>query len=286
MDRLFAFGCSFTHYHWPTWADIVGKEYKKYENWGKPGGGNSFIFYSLIECIKRNQINKHDTVMIMWSSIGREDRYIRKQGWLTPGSIYNQSYYDSEFVKKFADPTGYLLRDLAHISASRQILENIGCNYYFMTIVPFSIYDDNTDNEFDIDQQILDLYQDDVSIIYPSVYEVIFNKDWYSRPGLVKIKELKQEYENLQGADWPSWQEFIVNEINVNHTILKELEPLIKKLHSRTDTHPLPTEHLEYILKTLPIKISDSTINWVNNITNKLLKDERINVPQFKAKRF
>lgn len=286
MNRLFTFGCSFTKYHWPTWADIVGKEYLEFENWGQAGGGNSFIFYSLMECIKRKKITKHDTIMIMWTSIGREDRYIRKQGWLTPGSIYNQSYYDSEFVKKFADPTGYLLRDLAHIAASRQILESIGCQYYFMSTVPLSIYDDNTNDEFDIDSQMLSLYYDDVSIICPSVYEVVFNKDWYSRAGLVKLNELKQEYENLQGADWPIWQEFIADKINVSKTILKELNPLTKKLQSRTDTHPLPSEHLEYVLKILPIPILDETVTWVNNVTNKILNNERVNFTQINTKRF
>ena len=59
MSRLFTFGCSFTHWSWPTWADILGREFDEYENWGQRGGGNVFIFHSLIECYKKNKLNKN-----------------------------------------------------------------------------------------------------------------------------------------------------------------------------------------------------------------------------------
>jgi len=36
MKRLFTFGCSFTHFDWPTWANLLGldNEYDLCENWG------------------------------------------------------------------------------------------------------------------------------------------------------------------------------------------------------------------------------------------------------------
>ena len=37
MTRLFTFGCSFTQYWWPTWADILGYQHDFYENWGRCG---------------------------------------------------------------------------------------------------------------------------------------------------------------------------------------------------------------------------------------------------------
>ena len=46
FKRAFVFGCSFTQYYWPTWADILGREFNKFENWGQCGGGNQFIFNS------------------------------------------------------------------------------------------------------------------------------------------------------------------------------------------------------------------------------------------------
>ena len=42
-NRLFVFGCSFTMYAWPTYADFLGYEFDHYENWGFPGLGNRAI---------------------------------------------------------------------------------------------------------------------------------------------------------------------------------------------------------------------------------------------------
>ena len=67
MSRLFTFGCSFTKYHWPTWANILGKEFDQHQNWAEPGAGNHFILNSLVECNLRNNILPDDTVGIMWT---------------------------------------------------------------------------------------------------------------------------------------------------------------------------------------------------------------------------
>ena len=214
MSRLFTFGCSFTKANYPTWADILGSHYDYYENWGRPGAGNSFIFYSLVECIKRNKINSGDCVAIMWTSIGREDRYTRKKGWITPGTIYNQNVYDKKFVEEYADPAGYLIRDMAHLSAATLLLQAIGCTFYFFSIVPFSMFDDNINNKFDIDYQVSLLYNTELSLVKPSVYEVVFDNDWYSRNGAIDIDVVKDEYYAIQGKDWPSWQQFVLQEFS------------------------------------------------------------------------
>ena len=44
MKRLITFGCSFTDYSWPTWADIIALDREvEYENWAIGGGGNQQI---------------------------------------------------------------------------------------------------------------------------------------------------------------------------------------------------------------------------------------------------
>jgi len=54
--RFFAFGCSFTQYHWPTWANIISKEFKESYNYGQVGAGNFFIYQSLMEAILNHKI--------------------------------------------------------------------------------------------------------------------------------------------------------------------------------------------------------------------------------------
>ena len=79
MKRLYTFGCSFTNYKWPTWADILSKEFEYFENWGRPGAGNSYITNAVVEASIKNKFTKDDTIMIMWSSMTREDRYLDKK---------------------------------------------------------------------------------------------------------------------------------------------------------------------------------------------------------------
>ena len=34
-NRLFTFGCSYTRYNWPTWADIIADDLQiPFQNWG------------------------------------------------------------------------------------------------------------------------------------------------------------------------------------------------------------------------------------------------------------
>jgi len=276
MSRLFTFGCSFTSYFWPTWADTLGCEFDYFENWGQIGGGNQFIFNSLIECIKRNQLTNKDTVIIMWTSIAREDRWVKGQ-WLTPGSIYNQPFYDKNFIKHMADPTGYLIRDLAIISAVKRILESIGCIYHFLSMVPITYYDDSknyAENDINqIDSDVIDLYANEISNIKPSVYEVIFNFDWDSRPIYNK-----KRYDVLAGSDWPSYDDIRKNNFDyVSENIKKEISKF--SLGDRKDKHPTPSEHLEYIEKILPeYTVSNKTKLWISEIddhvrNNKDFKD-------------
>lgn len=280
MTRFFAFGCSFTRSKHPTWADIVARQYDHYQNWGQPGAGNSFIFYSLMECHKRNTITADDTVMIMWSSIGREDRYVNKE-WLTPGSIYNQTDYDENFVKKFTDPTGYLLRDAAHLAGAKAVLDAIGCQYYFFSIVPFNVPDDNIFKVFSIDNKISNLYKEELATVAPSVYEVIFNCDWYSRKGYLNNAKLKEEYEIKRGDSWPTWEQFTNQDFtNVNAEIqceINETHLFTNRFLHRYDTHPIPTEYLEYLNKVAPdILIDTATQEWTKQATALILQGQEL----------
>ena len=48
-NRIFTFGCSFTQYCWPTWADMLLYE-NSGKNYGISGGGFDQILSNLIQC--------------------------------------------------------------------------------------------------------------------------------------------------------------------------------------------------------------------------------------------
>ena len=60
---LYTFGCSFTKYVWPTWADLLLSQVDG-ENWGMCGGGNKFIFETLMECIIKKILRQKITLLL------------------------------------------------------------------------------------------------------------------------------------------------------------------------------------------------------------------------------
>ena len=183
MKRLFTFGCSFTQFYWPTWADILGKEFDYFENWGKVGAGNMYIANAVVESAIKNKFTKADTIMIMWSSMTREDRYLDKNNkWMTGGNIYSYNCYDKEFVKKYVHVRGCYIRDLAQIYLISQYLEKIGCEHEFMSIVDLKnslqfTYKDASEDVGDL----LEFYKDTLSKFKPSVHSTVFNCRWASK---------------------------------------------------------------------------------------------------------
>jgi hypothetical protein len=208
--RFFAYGCSFTKYAWPTWADIVGRQFSEYYNYGRPGAGNHYIFNCLMETDQIHNINKDDLVIVQWSCSSREDRY-HSNSWHTPGGVAN-FYTDEKEFKKYFDFRGFIIRDLAMIKATKKFLDSIGCEYYFLSMVPII-----TNNMYaDLKEFIISNENQDVADLYQDILD-IFKIDFQSILGNYgDIRPLK-----LYG-------------VNV------------------IDNHPIPSEHYKYLQSVLP----------------------------------
>lgn len=209
-NRFFAYGCSYTKYYWPTWADIIGQDYKDlYYNLGRRGAGNQYIFNLLMQTDQLHNIGENDLVIIQWSSPTREDRYVDRK-WITKGSVAN--LYDNKFIKKYYDPQGFLLRDLALITATKIFLEHKKCTYRFLAMCPLGISKNGiNDVNFELDNNenhVSNFFQNITQIIKPSFYEVL---------GVYTDRPLI----------FPSGIKF-------------------------TDSHRLPSQHLDYIKTVIP----------------------------------
>lgn len=172
--RFFAFGCSFTSYMWPTWADVMSKEMPNAEffNLGKSGSGNLLISLRIAEANARFKFTDTDLVMVMFTTYTREDRWVNSS-WLTPGNIYNNQVYSEDWVRKFADERGYLIRDAGLIDMSVKYLENLPCDSYCMLSVPFR----EGSNECDtagtkVPEDIVEIYKETFAKFEPSMYEL------------------------------------------------------------------------------------------------------------------
>lgn len=230
VKRVFTFGCSFTGYAWMTWAEIVAHDLDiPLYNYGKSGAGNPYMFNMLIQADSYYKFNQDDLIIISWTNVWREDRYIQNR-WMTPGNIYHLGFYDKTFIEKYADVTGYLIRDLALIKATDNILFSIGCQYHFLSMNNFvenhDQFSNNSINETFTITQLKNLYERVIKKINPSFYQVLWNND-------------------------------------INYKIKQELEMFGTYF---ADRHPTPLEHLEYLQKVFDHKFKDQTINDVNAV--------------------
>lgn len=139
MKRLFTFGCSLTHYIWPTWADLLSFNYDQYQNWGLCGAGNRFIFERIIEANVRYNFTKDDTIIIMWTSHQRHDYY--KGKWSEKGNILNKwnNIFIDNYVKECFDPKGSVMHSLNYILSAQLILDNTGAIWYMTAINDLTI---------------------------------------------------------------------------------------------------------------------------------------------------
>jgi hypothetical protein len=177
--RFFSFGCSFTSYMWPTWADVISKEMPDAEffNLGKSGSGNMLISLRIAEANNRFKFTDTDLIMVMFTTYVREDRWVN-DSWITPGNIYNNSVYPKEWVKEFADERGYLIRDAALIDMSMKYLNSLPCNNYCMLSVPFAEGSEecNTNSVGALD--LIQMYSDTFTKLAPSMYDLELKGNW------------------------------------------------------------------------------------------------------------
>lgn len=171
--RFFAFGCSYTSYIWPTWADLIKKEMPQAEffNLGKTGSGNLCISSRVAEANNRFKFTNTDLVMVMFSSYTREDRWVEYE-WLTRGNVYVNNVYSNDWVRKFADERGYMIRDASLIDLTTRYLQALPCDSRMMLSVPFKTNSDSPNHDSTAPDDILSVYKDTFEEMSPSLFEL------------------------------------------------------------------------------------------------------------------
>ena len=162
MSRLFTFGCSFTWWPWPTWADIIGYDLQiPHYNWGLSGLGNVGIHSRMIECDLRNNITKDDLVLVVWSSWTREDRYdvekavFPRPSWNSTGDILHS--YDKKFIDNYWSMSNDLVKNSTAIIAANKLFD-IKFNGHISTPIT-SLHNDSALSFSDDEKEIALLYE-------------------------------------------------------------------------------------------------------------------------------
>lgn len=210
--RLYTFGCSFTKWFWPTWADIIAYDLQiPYENWGEGGAGNVAIACKMLECDLKNTFNDTDLIIVNWSSWSREDRVNVYGTWNSGGNLLNNGYYDKKFVEKYWTMENDIVKNCTAIISSDKMFninyqshmidyedkgeysENIynfsNYDYYLKALPKKYIFDNSINSKFSgtIDDQHPDI-----------ITHLSHTKNIYKNLGLTLNTSTVKKYTSLQ----------------------------------------------------------------------------------------
>lgn len=159
--RVFAFGCSYTKWYYPTWADLIAKSCVNAEfyNFGKGGGGNTFISSRITQANLKFNFCETDLILVMFSTPFREDRWIDGE-WKLHGNIYNQDFYDKKFLKEYTDPVGLIIRDLSVVETTIAYVNGLPCDNIMFRAV------DMGHNEFELKYSDHDKYNSRIAEMF------------------------------------------------------------------------------------------------------------------------
>lgn len=241
-NRFFTFGCSFTNYSWATWANILALDLDcEFYNLGRSGAGNFYIANLISQADEIYKFTQDDLVIVSWTNISREDRWITNRGWCTPGNIYSQHIYDKKILK-YANETHFALRDFSLIKLTDEFLKT-RTQYHLLSMCNVNkqvnqwLNQTNFNKDF---EKVSSLYQNMFNKMLPSFYEVLWNNDTDYKTRLDK---------------------------EITHSKF-------------VDGHPTIIEHLQYLQTIFDYQFTEKTIkivnktysDWVNFIKNNKIK--------------
>lgn len=280
MRRLFAFGCSYTSYSWPTWADMLGLEFDYMENWGLSGIGNRAIAERIAEANAKHQFTKDDVVIVQWSSHLRNDFWHmnslpeRLANWKTAGSIFNYinaKLYDKKWISTFFFEPAYFMHTLNHVSLTQGLLESTGCTWYMTSIG-------------DIRNMGTDLRDNDGIGEHTDFLDPLLRIE--EKAAWLKIPELKIYERQI-------WEKYKDHWLTPMETMAKETPALtfefqdtIRKHKTFLDTHPTTMQHAIWIDKELKekLQLSNDTMNAIMDLglaVNELHQKFKLNKATF-----
>lgn len=245
FNRLFTIGCSFTHWIWPTWADIIAKNYEiEHHNYGLPGQGNAYILAMLSQITRKYQLTDTDLVLVMFSSWHRISEY---NAYPANSVDFKDMLLNNESLKEVSptcwnwqsgpDLIAEQVLQQTYVSCDRgYAIQNFAIMDSICTIFETSAYtgaymqsvDPNKQGLFDTTS--LDTHKDDVFQMYKSLESKQLGKPMYD-----------------------------VFDNKLNH----HRWPRVEGGTARVDYHPYPTEYCRY-LEEIGFNINERTHKWLD----------------------
>lgn len=141
--KLITAGCSFTDmYPWPSYGDWLQLYFDDYQDISRGGSGNTSIYHTVLENIRNFTINSDTFLLVQWSSCLREDRYLPgnlknfySTKYAQAGSIFNNPWYDTNFVTKYFHPLQRVKEHQNYIFSLKNILKYNNIKFLMTTML-------------------------------------------------------------------------------------------------------------------------------------------------------
>lgn len=216
MSRIFTFGCSFTNYIWPTWADIILYDNKGY-NLGILGGGYDSILYRIMEADRVFKFTPDDTAIVILTTPIRWDLIFKKNNsldWSTFGQVTTSFY--SKYLNDLYTIDGLLFKSYYNMILIDDYLKKTKINYLLGSVNDPFINIENYFLDIKLENRTIDL------INYVKKNVNIQLQDFYTFL-----------YTNNKKKEWE----------------------IVKKFQDYNDYHPRPKQYLKWVNDILLKKI-------------------------------
>jgi len=243
QGNLYTFGCSFSNYVWPMWPNIMSQNYNVTKNYGHSGCGNFYIFYKATELLTSNKVKNTDTVIIQWTEPSRTDYINVNNAWPGAGNLTAELLIKSKLDFLISDKTS-LMKTLTYMVNTINLLESIGCKWYFMHMTPQSIVYSLENLQLFIDTHLYASYNTLIKKLLPYKYHFI---------------------DNISMIDF----------YNNKNMSLKKCFYLDKKNKKNYyyDDHPLPSYTLKYIKEVVSLTIPNLNITKMEEYVTEVMKN-------------
>lgn len=138
MNRLFTFGCSYTCWHWPTWADLISTEFDEFYNYAIRGSGNRCIAERLSEAVINFNITKNDLIIVQWTDFHRFDFHNTRLGkgtnWACAGNIFKNDGIPKVILEIWEEES-YILHTLNFINFVTALLNQTEARWYMTSSI-------------------------------------------------------------------------------------------------------------------------------------------------------
>jgi hypothetical protein len=178
-QRIFTFGCSFTNWIWPTWANIL--LYKNDGvNFGFKGAGVEHILHTIVECDRKYKFNENDIVVVMFTTPIRWDLILGEKEliWKCNGQTTTSDH--KKYLDELFSVEGLIYKSLNNILIINNYLKNKNTNYYLTSMNDmfndFGNYFENITVNDNL-KELIEYVKNEVKLDIPNIHTYLYGNE-------------------------------------------------------------------------------------------------------------